>query len=81
MKMKIFTLLSGLFACGMVLAQAPTGIVKQATIAPVIDGVVDTEWANANVYNIDKPFQSDAPTLGAPGETTWRALWTDDGTA
>ncbi|MDA3821789.1 MAG: Ig-like domain-containing protein, partial [Bacteroidales bacterium] len=27
----------------------------------------------------DLPFQSEVPTLGASGETTWQMLWTDDG--
>ena len=63
----------------MVMGQAPTGVVKKATVAPVIDGQIDGVWADANVYNIDKPFKVETPTLGAAGTTTWQALWDDKG--
>ena len=76
---RIFTFLVGLFAVTLGMAQAPTGVFAKATIAPVIDGVVDAVWAEATVYNIDKNFQTDLPTLGTPGQTTWQGLWTDEG--
>ena len=54
-------------------------VIKKAASAPVIDGVIDPIWSSANVFNIDKPFQKETPTLGEPGQTTWKALWNDDG--
>jgi uncharacterized protein (TIGR02145 family) len=63
----------------MVPVPAPTAMIRKASIAPVIDGIIDTVWANANTYNIDKPYGSETPTLGAPGSTTWKSLWTNDG--
>ena len=79
MKRKIFTLcLTAMFAL-VAYGQQPSGEIMKASVAPVIDGVVDEVWAEANVYDIDKPFASEVPTLGEPGETNWRALWTDDG--
>jgi len=76
MKRKIFTLLLSAFLGTMAMAQdAPTGVVKKAPVAPVIDGYVDEVWAGANSYNIALPFGSETPTVGNPGETTWRALW------
>jgi len=63
----------------MVMGQAPSAVVKKATVSPVIDGEIDDVWADANVYNIDKPFKVETPTLGASGKTTWQALWDEKG--
>jgi hypothetical protein len=72
---KLFTLLiMVLFVCS-VQAERPTGVIKKAKSAIEIDGTLEAEWDNANTYDIDKPFQQEVPTLGSPGETTWRALW------
>ena len=60
-------------------AQKPEAVIKQASVDPIVDGIIDAVWAEANVYNIDKNFQAEVPTLGETGETTWQALWTDDG--
>jgi hypothetical protein len=79
MKRKIFTLLLGAFFATMAMAQAPNVIIKKTATAPVLDGVVDDVWAAASKQNIDKPFQKETPTLGEPGQTTWQALWNDDG--
>ncbi len=80
MKRKIFTLLLCGFMGTMVMAQeARTGGVKKTATAPVVDGVIDDVWATANTYSIDIPFLTETPTLGDPGTTTWKALWTDDG--
>jgi uncharacterized protein YjdB len=79
MRTRIFTLLFCAFIGTVVQAQNPEGVFKKASVAPVIDGVIDAVWAEANVYNIDKNFQSEVPTLGAAGETTWQALWTPEG--
>jgi len=79
MKRKIFTLLLSAFFGTMAMAQAPNVIIKKATVAPIIDGVVDDVWAAASKQNIDKPFQAEIPTLGDAGTTTWKALWNDDG--
>ena len=79
MKRKIFTFL--LCACfgTMVMAQAPNVVIKKAKVDPVLDGEVDDVWADASKQNIDKPFQKETPTLGESGQTTWQALWNDDG--
>lgn len=79
MKRKIFTFFLGAMVAGVAFAQQPTGEIVKATTAPLIDGVIDDVWASANEYNIDKPFQSEVPTLGASGETTWKGLWNNDG--
>jgi len=79
MKRKIFTLLLSAFLGTMVMAQAPSAIIKKATVAPIIDGEVDDVWADANIYNIALPFQTTTPTLGDEGTTTWKGLWTDEG--
>jgi hypothetical protein len=79
MKRKIFTLLVSACFATMAMAQAPNVIIKKAAVAPVLDGVVDDVWAAASKQNIDKPFQAETPTLGEPGQTTWQALWNDDG--
>ncbi len=80
MRIRIFTFI--LVACMSSYAlgqEAPTAVVKRATVAPVIDGNIDEVWATANKYNINVPFQLETPTLGAEGTTTWRALWNDNG--
>ena len=86
MKRKIFTFLLGaLFITAF--AQKPEGVILKANAdaLPVIDGVItEGEWVDedgtpANVYNITLPFQAEVPTLGADGETNWRALWIEEG--
>lgn len=79
MKRKTFTFLIVIFSCLMAMAQQQLSVIKKAAVAPVIDGVIDAVWANANSYNIDKPFQKETPTLGPSGTTTWKGLWNDDG--
>ena len=76
---RIFTFLMSLFAVTFAMAQAPTGVFAKATVAPVIDGVVDAVWASATVYNIVTPSAGQTPTLGTPGQTTWQGLWNADG--
>ena len=77
---KFFTLLLSVFLFTMVMGQTtPTAVIKKATVSPVIDGQIDIVWADANVYNIDKIFKGETPTLGAAGTTTWQALWDDKG--
>ena len=76
---KFFTLILGLVFVSAVTAQKPEGIIIKASVAPGIDGVIDDVWEEANVYNIDKKFQAELPSVGASGETTWKALWTEDG--
>jgi len=80
MKRKIFTLILSVCLCSFIMGQeAPTAVVKRATVAPVIDGNIDDVWATANKYTIKVPFQAETPTLGEEGTTTWKALWNDDG--
>lgn len=76
---KTFTLILGLMFVFAAFAQKPEGVIKKATVAPVIDGEIDEVWEDANVYNIDKNFQAELPTLGEPGQTTWKALYNEDG--
>jgi len=65
--------------CIVLSAQKPEGLVKKASVAPVIGGEIDDVWSEANVYNVSLPYRDEVPTLGAEGETTWKALWTYDG--
>jgi len=66
--------------CGTITLSSFDGaIIAKAATAPEIDGVIDELWASAPVYNIDKPFQLETPTLGESGQTTWQGMWTDDG--
>lgn len=78
---KIFTLLLAALVGTMAFAQeeAPTGVFKKASVAPVIDGVIDDVWTESNVYNIERAVVDNHPTIGAPGETTWKGLWNKDG--
>ncbi len=43
-------------------------------ISPVIDGYTDGLWYMYEEFNIDKPFQTEEPTLD---KATWRAVWND----
>lgn len=77
---RIFTFLLAAMAGTMAFAQdAPTGVFKKASVAPVVDGVIDAVWAESNTYNIERAVVGNTPTIGAPGETTWKGLWTKDG--
>ncbi|HET6558305.1 MAG TPA: sugar-binding protein, partial [Prolixibacteraceae bacterium] len=74
---KIFTLLLSIFVVTMVWAQAPEGEFAKFETAPEIDGVVDDVWTEATVYNIDKPYREEVPTVGEEGETTWQGGWVE----
>ena len=79
MKRKIFTLaLCTMFAMATSAQVKPSYEVQKASAAPVIDGVVDDVWNEADPANIDKNFQFDLPTLGLSGETYWKALWREN---
>lgn len=78
-----FFLLCGVFALGA-LAQRPSVVISKASVDPVIDGIVDDVWGDAQAENnIDMPTLRDGeptnPSLGASGETTWQGLWTYTG--
>lgn len=79
MRIKSFSLLVCALLSVAAIGQKPEAIVKKASVAPVIDGVIDAVWAEANTYSISKSYQGEVPTLGAEGETTWKGLWTDEG--
>lgn len=88
MKRKIFTLLLSAMVVLSAFAQKPTELIKKASADPVIDGVVDAVWSEATRINIVKGMTrytdgvetgTDVVTLGAEGETTWQALWSDNG--
>ena len=55
------------------------GMVKKTDVKPVIDGVIDAVWENANKYDISVPFQAELATVGDEGETYWKALWDAEG--
>lgn len=69
----------GLVLSVAAIGQKPEALIKKAAVAPIIDGQVDAVWAEANIYNISKPYTGHTPTLGAEGETTWRAIWMNEG--
>jgi len=76
---RIFTLLLSVFAVTLAMGQAPDGVFAKASVDPVVDGVVDAEWAKATAYNIERAVGTQTPTIGTPGETTWQGLWAKDG--
>lgn len=61
------------------MAQKPAGIVKKNATFPVIDGIIDEIWATANTYNMDKIYRTETPSAEGSGETTWKALYDDNG--
>jgi DUF971 family protein len=62
----------------LAMAQVPSVAVQKITGAPVLDGVVDALWASVPANNIALPFAgTETPTLGTPGQTTWKAVWND----
>jgi hypothetical protein len=77
---KIFTLVLSALLISTVFAQKPKGVVAKTEVKPTIDGVLDASiWDKATIYNVETPFNGETPTLGAPGETNWRAMWDADG--
>ncbi len=82
---KIFTLFLSVMLFSTLIAQEkPLGIiamVPEGSDAPVIDGQLDEVYtlAEAEVYSIELNFQEELPTLGEPGETNWRAVYTEEG--
>jgi len=75
----LFTFFISVLLVSTVFAQRPEGVFAKATVAPEIDGVVDEVWSSATVYNIDKPYRLEVPTIGEPGESTWQGLWDTEG--
>jgi hypothetical protein len=79
MKKITLLLLSSLIVVGS-FAQEQISTINKASVPPVIDGQVDEVWAEAEAeQSIDRTSTVGEPTLGEPGETTWQALWGDDG--
>jgi len=77
---KLFTFFLSAMMCTMVMAQRPEAtIAKVGDVPPTIDGVIDDVWADVEKHDIDKAFNGEAPTVGDPGTTFWKALWADDG--
>jgi len=60
---RFFTFFVGLFVVTLGMAQAPTGVFAKASVAPVIDGVIDDVWTEATAYNIDKAVVGETPTI------------------
>ena len=80
MKRKITLLLFCSVLVTGLLAQKPTATIFKASVAPTVDGQVDEVWAEAEAEHDIVIQSTDEPaTLGDPGETTWQALWTDEG--
>jgi len=76
---RIFTLLVSAFFFTMVMGQ-PTALIKKATTAPVIDGLVDEIWATADKNEINVPFvNATVPETPTVGNSWWKALWNKDG--
>lgn len=76
---KIFTFLILALMVSVAFAQRPSGTIMQATSSIEIDGVIDALWDDATKFDIDKPFTGESPTVGMPGETYWKALWSTQG--
>ena len=76
---RIFTFLLCLFAVTFAMGQNLTGVFAHATVAPVLDGVVDAVWSEATAYSIERTAVDEVPTIGTPGQTTWQAMWDDKG--
>jgi len=76
---RIFTFLLCLFAVTFAMGQNLTGVFAHATVAPVLDGIVDAVWSEATAYSIERTVVGETPTIGLPGETTWQAMWDDKG--
>jgi len=76
---RIFTFLVSVFAVTFAMAQPPQGVFFKASTAPLVDGVIDAVWADATAYNIERVVGTNTPTIGNPGESTWKGLWTDTG--
>ena len=79
MKKVILLILIGFFHVALTIAQKPGAVIGKAYVEPIIDGIVDDVWTTANEYNITVPFRTETPTLGKPGESTWKAIWNNDG--
>ena len=69
---KIFTLLLIVAFTAVSFGQQPEAVIQKSMIAPEVDGEIDDLWADITVNNIDKVFQSEAPTIGT---STWQAVW------
>ena len=67
-------LLLGL-ASVFVYSQRSEAVFKKASLAPVVGGGIDEVWSEANSYNIDLVYEDKVPSIGAPGESYWKALW------
>jgi len=76
---QLFTLFFSACICTMVMGQAPSAVIKKASVAPVIDGTVDDVWSEASENAILLPYTGETPTVGPAGTTWWKALWTDKG--
>lgn len=57
-------------------AQKPIADIPYVSSQPIIDGQMEDWWANVPKHNVDKPFQSETPSLNS---ATWQAAWNIDG--
>ena len=82
---KFFTLFLGVLLVSALSAQKREAVIMKASVAPVVDGVIDDVWEEANQYPIDQNFIGDLPgfatlpTANPQTETWWKGLWMDDG--
>jgi hypothetical protein len=71
---KIYALFVACIFAVMAIGQDAT-LLKLPDGAPLsIDGVTDAGWENVEVFNLEKMFQTELPTLDL---ATWQAVWND----
>jgi uncharacterized protein YjdB len=78
MKIKIFTLLlCGMFAMAVSGQQEkPEASIHKSAVVPVLDGVIDDLWDEAEMNLFERNFREEIPTVG---DSYWKMLWSDFG--
>ena len=71
---KIYALFVACIFALMAIGQDATFYKLPTECQLIIDGVADPVWVNVEVFNVDKNFQSELPTLDL---ATWQAVWND----
>ena len=78
--MKKYLLFFLIFSSSILLvAQNPQIAIERTFNAPILDGIIDEVWNTVPQENIILPFKTETPSLGLPGETYWKGLWTTEG--
>ena len=60
-------------------AQDTPMTIAKASVAPEIDGVADTVWNNVEPQSIETYKSGENPSIGDPGTSYWKMLYTNDG--